>query len=161
VSRPKPPAVTLPAQRHQRPYLIHWERTLRWQDRAAESIASGGGWDAFDYLFALFASIFHMRDWIIASRQDLESEVSALFSTSPDLALVRDIANGVKHMETSRYRVDGTASVAREYAGNGKYQFVIPRPGGRNLDCLVLADRCIEEVGRFMAAHDLLPSGSS
>jgi hypothetical protein len=148
----------LDAQSHPRPYMIQWERTLRWRSRAAESISKGDDQEAFDFLFALFASIFHMRDWIVASRGDLRRDLGVLFRTSDDLAIVRDLANGSKHMETTRYSIDGAATVAREYAGGGEYRFVVPRPGGRNLDCLGLADRCIHELQEFMNTQGLLTS---
>jgi hypothetical protein len=150
------PETTLPAQRHPRPYVIQWERTLRWRERTARSIAGGGGLETFDFLFALFVSIFQMRDWISASRRDLERDVVTLFRDSADLALIRDLANGSKHMETRWYTVDGAATVAREYAGGGKHRYVVPRPGGRNIEGLALADACIEELRGFMVAKDLL-----
>lgn len=156
VSRQRPPVTTLPAQLHKHPYLIGWERTLRWRARAGKAIAHRADENAFDFLFALFLSIFHTRDWIVASRPDLSVEISTLYRGSPALGLVRDVANGAKRMETSRYRIDGAASVAREYAGRGQHRFVIPRPGGRNLDCIVLADECIAEIKGFLAANGLL-----
>lgn len=150
---PLRPETTLPAQHHSRPYLIQWERTLRWRQRVA---ATGDGPDTFDFLFALFMSIFHMRDWIAASRRDLEKNVATLFSSSANLSLARDVANSVKHMETTQYRVDGAATVAREYAGSGQHRYVLPRPGGGNLECLALADKCIAEIQDFLQTNDLL-----
>ncbi len=39
-----------------------------------------------------------MRDWLKASRPDLESGVNVPFRSSNDLAIARDIAKGGKHM---------------------------------------------------------------
>ena len=82
-----------------------------------------------------------MRDWLKASRPDLESEVDLLFHNSNDLALARDVANGAKHMVLTRYSIDGAASVLREYDPRG-IRHVVPRPGGRNLDALPLHRTC-------------------
>jgi hypothetical protein len=108
MTTPQRPQVTLHAQRHPRPYMIQWERTLRWRERVAESITHGGGSETFDFLLALFASLFHMRDWIIAIRTDLRSDVSALFMSCNDLALARDIATA-----PSTWRPLTTRSMAR------------------------------------------------
>lgn len=136
--------------------MIQWERMLRWRDRTAHSIARGGGLETFDFLFALFVSIFQMRDWISASRRDLESDLNQVFRDSQNLALVRDVANGSKHMETTQYSVDGAATVAQEYAGGGEHRYVVPRPGGRNIEGMALADACIDELRSFMNARNLL-----
>jgi hypothetical protein len=147
---------TLPAQHQARPYLIQWERTLRWRERTAEALAEIGGWESFDYLFALFASLFHMRDWLTASRPDLKAEIEELFHASSNLALVRDLANGAKHMTLHSYSVDGAATVAREYAGQGRTRYVVPRAGGRNVEALQLADACIAELRSFMNDRGLI-----
>jgi hypothetical protein len=54
-----------------------------------------------------------------------------LFTDSANLTLARDLANGSKHMTTTGYDDDGSASVARAYAGNGRIPYVVPRPVGR------------------------------
>lgn len=150
------PETTLVARLHPRPYLIHWERTLRWYERSSEAVVRGNPQDGFDFLLALFTSVLQMRDWIIASRPELKGGILALYSDSPDLALVRDIANGAKHMTLNDYSVDGAATVAREYAGGGRSRFVVPRPGGVNLDALELAATAIAKLRSFMEANTLL-----
>lgn len=86
--------------------------------------------EAFDFLFALFASVLQMRDWITASRPELTDDILALYRESPDLAIIRDVANGAKHMTLNDYSVDGAATVAREYVGDGEARCVVPSPGG-------------------------------
>jgi hypothetical protein len=152
VSAPKEPAVTLPAAWHSRPYLIQWERTLRWR-RRVEAVKDDD--HPQDFLLALFANLFQMRDWLQSSRPELSVAVADSFAESDDLCLVRDIANGHKHMTTTRYKVDGSASVAREYAGAGQVRYVIPGAGGNNRDALDLADSCINEIHRFMQSNEL------
>jgi hypothetical protein len=155
--RPAQPAMTtLVAQLHPQPYLIQWERVLRWRERTLAVTAEDRGLEAFDYAFALFTSIFQRRDWIRASRRDLEDDVTRLFRDSSDLALVRDLANGSKHMEVTSYSDDGAATIAREYAGRGEHRYVVPRPGGRNVEAVALADRCVAEIRSFMEARELL-----
>lgn len=151
------PETTLVAQLHPRPYLIHWERTLRWYTRSGEAVKHGKPQDDFDFLLTLFTSILQMRDWLTASQPELKAEVLALYRESPYLALVRDVANGAKHMTLMDYSVDGAATVAREYIGGGASHCVIPRPGGGNLDALQLAATAIDEIRSFMETTGLLP----
>ncbi len=153
--RRQSPVTTLVAQRLPNPYLIQWERVLRWRSRCAQAVADDAGFDAFDFLFALFGGILQMRDWLTASRRDLQEEVADLFRGSENLALVRDLANGSKHMAITSYTVDGAATIAREYWGQGRSRYVVPRPGGRNVEALVLADSCIRELRDFMAERGL------
>jgi hypothetical protein len=152
----KDPETTLFAQRHPRAYLIQWERTLRWRRRSADAVAHDDPQEAFDFLFALFTNILHVRDWIVAARRDLEEDVLAFYRGSPQLALIRDIANGSKHMTLTAYSVDGAATVARAYAGNGRSRFVILRPGGRNVDAIQLADAAILEIRDLMQTKGLM-----
>lgn len=151
--RQKSPVTTMAAWHHRRPYMIQWERLLRWRDRSDLAIKNDE--HSFDVLLALFANILQMRDWLRASRPDLESEIDSLFQNSKDLALARDVANGAKHMILTKYSIDGAASVSREYDPRG-IRHVVPRPGGRNLDALPLADRCIAQIRCFMQSHALL-----
>jgi hypothetical protein len=97
-----------------------------------------------------------MRDWLCASRPQLKSEVLALYRDSPALALIRDVANGSKHMKLTRYAVDEAATVAREYAGAGQSRLVVPRPGGKNLEVTELAAGAVAEITSFMHAQRLL-----
>jgi hypothetical protein len=150
------PETTLVAQRHGKPYLIQWERTLRWQRRSVEVVARGDTQEVFDFLFVLFTSVLQMRDWIARSRPELEDDIEALFRDSSYLPLVRDIANGSKHMVLTRASVDGAATIAREYAGNNQSRFVIPRPGGGNREALPFAHAAIAEIEGFMQAHELI-----
>lgn len=147
------PQITLVAQLHRRPYLLQWERTLRWRERLSDVTTTD---DAFDFAFALLGALFQLRDWIAASRPDLKGDVVALYRDSADLALARDVANGAKHMTLTHYSVDGSTTIAYEYAGSGRSHLVVLRPGGRNLECLQLADRGIAQVRTFMQMHGLL-----
>ena len=149
----KAPVTTMPAWLHSRPYMIQWERLLRWRDRAEVAVKEDE--HPFDVLLALFANILQMRDWLKASRNDLGSEVDQLFQNSSDLALARDVANGAKHMVLNQYSVDGAASVLREYDPR-EVRHVVPRSGRRNLEALPLADRCIAQIGSFMQSHALI-----
>lgn len=149
----KQPVTTMPAWFHERPYLIQWERLLRWRERA--EIAIKDDEHSFDVLLVLFANVLQMRDWLEASSTELGSEVDQLFRSSSDLALARDVANGAKHMVLTQYSVDGAASVLREYDPRG-IRHVVPRPGGRNLDALPLADRCIGQIRDFLQLHALI-----
>jgi hypothetical protein len=58
-------------------------------------------------------------------------------------------------MVLTHYSVDGAASVLREYDPRAT-RLVVPRPGGRNLNALPLADRCIAQVRDFMRLHALI-----
>ena len=151
----RPPVTTLVAQMLPNPYLIQWERVLRWRTRCASAVAHDAGFEAFDFLFALFASVLQMRDWLMASRRDLQEEVAALFRASENLGLARDLANGSKHMVITSCSADGAATIAREYWGQGRFRYVVPRPSGRNVEALALADACIRQLRDFMAQKGL------
>jgi hypothetical protein len=153
MSAPREPAVTLPTASHSRPYLIQWERTLRWRRRVEAAEEND---HPVDFFLVLFANVFQMRDWLQASKPDLGVAITDCFAASDDLCLLRDIANGHKHMTTTRYKVDGSASVAREYAGAGRVRYVVPGPDGANRDALDLADSCINEIRRFMQTNELM-----
>jgi hypothetical protein len=154
VSTPRERALTLPTAAHSRPYLIQWERTLRWRCRTAAAITADD--HPLDFLLVLFVNVLQMRDWLRESRPDLDRAITNCFACSDDLCLVRDIANGHKHMATTRYSVDGSASAAREYAGAGKVRYGIPGAGGINRDAWRLADACITEIRQFMQANGLV-----
>lgn len=96
-----------------------------------------------------------MRDWIRGSRPDLVSSANELFRTSPNLALIRDLANGSKHLDLAHYSVDGAATIDREYSDWGD-QYVVPMSGTSNRDALELADASIVELRVFMDANGLL-----
>lgn len=149
------PQTALAILGHPSPHRIQWERALRWRKRSASAIAHGETPEAFDCLFALFGSISDLRNWIKASRPELRSEVERLYAESADLALVRDIANGAKHMTLHHYAVDGSATVAREYVGDGQWRVLIPRPGGRNIEGLQLAGTAMGELEAFMGDRGL------
>lgn len=153
MSTKQPPVMTLRAWFHTRPYLIQWERLLRWRERVNGSMTTTH--DSIDFLLVLFANIFQMRDWIQTSRPDLRADIAALFRDSENLGLARDLTNGAKHMTLTSYSVEGAASVAREYAGAGPVRHVVPRAGGRNIDALPLADACIAEIRAFMEKRRL------
>jgi len=127
-----PKVTTLVAQAHPRPYRIQWERVLRWRKRTGAAIAVDDC--PLDFLLVLFTNVLHMHDWLATSKPELKNDVSALFSNSPNLGVARDLANGSKHMVLSSYSIDGAATVAREYAGAGGSRYVVPRPGGANMD---------------------------
>lgn len=154
MSAKQPPVTTIEAWFHTSPYLIQWERLLRWRERVNGSMTTRH--DSLDFLLVLFANIFQMRDWIKASRPDLRADVGALFRDSENLGLARDLTNGSKHMTLTSYSVEGAASVAREHAGAGQVRYIVPRAGGRNVEALPLADACIAEIREFMEKQRLL-----
>jgi hypothetical protein len=147
--------MSLTAQLHERPYLLQWARVGRWWERARSVQGHAEPHTGFDFEYALFGSIFDMRDWIAASRPDLKAAVHTLFG-DPDLALVRDVTNGAKHLTLTRYGAVGEATLLREYLGDGNARLVVPIPGGGNVDALELARRATDKIRAFMEAHDLL-----
>ena len=142
---------------HPRPYMIQWERTLRWHDRAQTAISDDADVaTCFDYLIALFVNILDMRDWMINSRVVPKADVLDLFRSSSRPGLARDVANAAKHMALSTYSVESAAAVAREYDGPGRTRLVVPRAGAPNVEALPLAYECVSEIQDFMSARGLL-----
>lgn len=168
-ARDQAPRALLPV-----PAIEQWARVRRWEARVRKLDAdpSVSADDLFDYTIALVQNAFAMRDWLKTSLPDRTSEIDLLFD-SPRLGLVRDLANGSKHLTISKPSVDAQHAVLRVHAlGDARgWQLVVlhrgesvdvPADGVGGTDAdgtrlsgtkfVPLALRGVGEMGVFMAA---------
>lgn len=137
-----------------RPCLIQWGRILRWRVRVSTSVQVGDFFDSSDFLHALFGAIFSMRDWLIASRPALEHEVLRLYRESDSLRIVRDLANGAKHLDLASPSTASSASVFREWSDEGEV-LTVPIAGQGSRPAFALADAAIGDLQAFLVAKGL------
>ena len=136
-----------------------YERMLRWHRRVTTDASP----DDLDFLLAFFESCFHLRDWLLAAGAADQQSLGALFKSSAELRVCRDLANGFKHHSVSKPSVDARFSVVREYVPqnwpsahaypNGKWMVLA---GGHQFDLRELAGRCVSTWQAFLASKDLL-----
>jgi hypothetical protein len=92
-----------------------YDRVKRWRARLGER--TGVEDRRVDDFYAFFSTCFHLKDWLKQDnslpesvRADVETHVNATFW----LKLCADLANGSKHLELSRPRVDPKARVGTQ-----------------------------------------------
>ncbi len=90
-------------------YLEQWERTIRWFNRIQKIKNSPpreyAMVDCLDMIYAFFLNCFHLKDWIKASRPDLENKAEDLFDKDKGkqcFKICADLANSLKHMEVTK-----------------------------------------------------------
>src|SRR5260370_22495264 len=124
--------------------------------------------DALDFVFAFFMNCYALRDWVIGSGFKSEADVDAFIRSNPDMALCRDIFNGLKLF--SIHAKGATApnwSSATVFPSTTTVPAVpVPVPGREpihderweittgtdNIDMFDLADRCLAAWDRFLAS---------
>ena len=126
-----------------------FNRVLRWHERLIASAANGTP-DLEDFAFAFFQNCYHLREWIAQTSTVPAADLDALFASSKELRLCRDICNGTKHLNISRPSIDGQFSIAREYAPDephGTRLFVVA--GGDFYYLIDLAATCVAQWRSF------------
>jgi hypothetical protein len=152
---------------HSRPFLEQWQRVRRWHSRLHNLVGAPttAPDDLVDHALAVLQNCFAMRDWLLVDFPT-DPPVQILFASTPELRLCRDIVNGSKHLQIkpTRASVDPAHRVHREYKPASLdgtrpvgYEFIVAWGGdGGTMRLLDLADRCVEEVGRFLELHGLV-----
>ena len=104
---------------HARQWTIQWERIQRWHKRALyvqeKSRKHEIDLEDIDTVIAFFQNAYHLRDWLLASRPDLKSAITALFANSFEMGACRDVCNGFKHKSISHEPHDPDFNLYREY----------------------------------------------
>lgn len=130
-------------------------RVLRWliriRDTAAGRVHDSPTDSYEDEVIAFFQACYHLKDWLKndpASRVT-SSEVEDFVERTPSLRLCGDLANGSKHLQLDRPRVDPDARIgARNYklglGGRGPTISVTytVEAAGKTYDALTLAEEC-------------------
>jgi hypothetical protein len=107
--------VTFAGREMRDPHREKWGRSLRWYEqlRALDTSPDRNAMTVVDTALAFFTSAYHLRDWVAASRPDLDSALTD-FMNDPQLRLVRDLVNADKHLELTR-PIRPAPRIVREY----------------------------------------------
>jgi hypothetical protein len=130
------------------PAREQWQRVLRWEAglRAIDAKLAVDPDELFDFAIALAQNTFAMRDWLMGSFPDRAAEIRELFSR-PRLKLIRDLANGSKHLELDpgRASVDANHMTVR-----------VPAPGEPRTWVLAVLHRGYspDQAVDWMGGHD-------
>ncbi len=102
-----------------RQWAIQWQRLQRWHRRTLQAQEKSRrqelDLEGIDTVIAFFQNAYHLRDWLLASRPDLQSELSILFRNSFEMGACRDICNGFKHKSVNRPSHDPDFNLYRKY----------------------------------------------
>jgi hypothetical protein len=144
------------------------DRMKRWRARLGER--TGVEDRRVDDFYAFFSTCFHLKDWLKQDnslpesvRADVETHVNATFW----LKLCADLANGSKHLELSRPRVDPKARVGTQGPAvqPGAFQanafqtkpIVTVNADGKAWAALTVANNCVAAWEGFLQDKGLLP----
>jgi hypothetical protein len=94
-------------------WQTHLDRVRRWHRRASNATDRT---DRNDYLYAVFESALHLRDWLRDIGAVREAELQIFFETNEDMRLCRDLANSHKHYSPSRPSQPNPPSEVHEYS---------------------------------------------
>jgi hypothetical protein len=114
-----------------------------------------------DFCLALFMNLYHLRDWIQATKPELQPLIATYVRESRDLRLARDLCNGSKHLSLNRASVDPRFLTAMEYqppslSGEPTPSYrLLMLTDSEKVELPALADRCIDSWRAFMTAHGL------
>jgi len=95
-----------------------YRRMLRWRDRGIPLLSAGESVDAdalYDFTYAFFQSAYDLRDWLLSTGSSRRQRLDALFNSSIELQLCRDICNASKHLKYDRPSVDSRPRISREF----------------------------------------------
>jgi len=100
-------------------WIMQWERIERWYSRVLEvqQKSEKQELDSYDLdiIIAFFQNAWHLKDWLLASRPDLNSDITNLFHSSYEMGACRDICNGFKHKSFNHPTHDPDFNLYREY----------------------------------------------
>jgi hypothetical protein len=95
------------------------DRVQRWHSRIQTASTQQ---DTNDFLYAFFENAFHLRDWLSDTGAVTKEQLDALFSSSVEMRLCRDLANAHKHFSLNRPSQPEPPSEAREYVPGNRHQ---------------------------------------
>lgn len=150
------------------PYQEQLDRIKRLKEELERfSIATDDNFKtAVDAFTSFFIQCYHLRDWLIQSRYG-SRDINIFISKSVWLTLCRDIANKQKHNQIDMYeqqnhfvshKVFGISTPIISYydPSRNENRFGIDvEEFGTLIDVLDLADKCIEEWGKFLYIYSV------
>lgn len=118
-----------------------------------------------DFLHAFFQNCHYLREWLLRFDAVPKADLDALYDTTLELRLCRDICNSTKHVDVSQPSESPFVSIFREYdhfyvpvLGEGPHAMVEMnvRVGETKLDIFELARRCMDRWDEFLRTRGLL-----
>jgi hypothetical protein len=159
--------------RHGTSWTDQWQRILRWRERVRQSRdevrTDHLGTEGYrDEVFALFQSLWHLKDWLRndpALDPTLRSSVEGWINLEGDLLKVAaDVANGSKHMtqQAHHQRANGSRQTRNDvsvYVGRGVSTtfYIKDVRNGQDFEAVALADSCLDEWQAFLRVWGLTP----
>lgn len=99
-------------------WLSHYQRTLRWAERAQqllEGLPETDFHEALDFTLAYFVWCHSLRDWLINTGAMDENTLNAKLKEYPEWKRVRDLGNRQRHPVLAQNPTDKDWAMAREY----------------------------------------------
>ncbi|HEY3327006.1 MAG TPA: hypothetical protein VGK14_07510 [Novimethylophilus sp.] len=131
-----------------------YRRMLRWRDRLSEVYGSDDTNTIYDFIYAFFQSCYHLRDWLVSDNVATKEEITALFNSSIELQLCRDICNATKHLQYNTPSIDPRPRIGKEWdpwkkESYGLYLYSDKRRPISELvhECVTTWDKFLDEKG--------------
>jgi hypothetical protein len=132
-----------------------YDRMMRWRDRLAEAYRGDDSDAVYDFAYAFFQSCYHLRDWLMSSAAASKKDMDALFDSSIELQLCRDICNSSKHLQYDRPSVDPKPRIGREWdpwakSWHGWYLY-----SDQRRPVLELVQGCVDAWNKYLSDNKL------
>ncbi len=112
-------------------------------------------------MWSFFQNCWHLKDWVKndvsvlpAVRATLETDLTS----SPDLMICADLANGTKHLEFKTPRV-GAKHTRKNFrlvvGGDSSVEYIIDRGDGTQSDAVQLARNCLAAWEQLLRKYGL------
>lgn len=89
---------------------IYYDRVLRWYNRITDNHSGKRNMEGIDYAYdeilVFFIFCHQLKDWIIKDSVISSEEVNKFINDDKYLRICADIANGTKHLELTRPKID-------------------------------------------------------
>ena len=140
---------------------IQFVRIKRWRDRLEdaefEQKMNEDPKYYEDILFTLFENCWHLKDWLIRSKELDEKIVKGFFHNNSYMKICQSLAIGSKHLIPTNPLVKKTRIFSPNQANNiNKQSFNILTEDGIVVDAFELAKKCIRECGDFLVKQKVV-----
>lgn len=100
-----------------------YRRMLRWYDRLRGALSGEDANEIFDFIYAFFQNCYHLKDWLVSDGVATNAEVKALFDSSTELKLCRDLCNSTKHLQYNSPNIESKPRIWREWDALSKTSY--------------------------------------
>ena len=110
-----------------------------------------------DVLLTIFENCWHLKDYLICSKELNKKTVDDFFHNNPHMKLCQSLAIGSKHLKPNNPNVT-KIRVFRPTKANSidKQSFNVLTENGKVVDAYELAKRCIKECGDFLVQQKVI-----